>query len=271
MAGSTRHRRDRRGGREHRGCRRGRRERRGGTGRYGRRLDRCSGGGRCGRDDRVRSRAGGACRRGGACCRGERRGRRSIRRSGGRVAGGNSGRQQAEWVDVALLVVGRTHPELDERLAHAGLRRRPDRPDAVALGDSRALADRDRAQARERHRPAVGGLDRQRMSADRHRARIRHDSRGRGADDGAELACHLDHAMLAGRIGMLRIERVRLEHGAVGRPRPRARGRRESERGDEDEQEAPHEQTSRVVLVENVIHRRDRPSALSIKVTVLSQ
>jgi hypothetical protein len=118
---------------------------------------------------------------------------------------------------------------MDVRRRHLGIAGRADRPDAVALGDRRALADRDRAEVRERYVVAVGGRDRDRPARGRHRPRERHRSRGRRDDKAAGVSRDVDASMLTARVGMGRIEAEGLEDSPVDRPAP---GRR---RGDEDE------------------------------------
>src|SRR5581483_884104 len=129
---------------------------------------------------------------------------------------------------------------LDEGIAHAGLGRRSDRPDAVAFGDSRAPVDRDGAQVRERDRPAVGGLDRQRAPAARDRPGPLDDTSHGCAYDLARLARDLDGAVLAGCVGMRAVEGERLQDHAVDRPGPRPCCGSESKRREGDEQEASH-------------------------------
>jgi hypothetical protein len=53
--------------------------------------------------------------------------------------------------------------------------------------------------------------------------------------DLAELAGDLDHAMLAGRVRMPRVERERLQDDATDRPGPRFCSGRENEHDDEQQ------------------------------------
>jgi hypothetical protein len=186
-----------------------------------------------------------------------RRGSRGVARRRRGVSRRRSRRQEAERIDVALFVRGRTHAELEVRLAHPGIVRRSDRPDAVALGDSRALLDRDRPQMRERHRPTVRGLDRHDPAALRHRAREGGDP-GRGRDYRfAERARDVDAPVLPRCVRTLRVERERLQHDAGDRPRPGASSGRAGERKHQDKQGAAHGRPLGCLGGERLCHRRE--------------
>jgi hypothetical protein len=184
----------------------------------GRRRGRGSGDGRC------RSRSGG---RRSSC---GRRGRRRRRRGAG---------EEPQRIEVALVVGGRAHAEVDVR--HGELRRtaRPDRADDRAFDDGAAARDRDRAEMREADREAVGGLDRHALPARRHGAgeadrarRGRHDGRGVAAAD-------RDPSMLARGVWMRAVERERLQHRPLDRPCP-PHGERDDEQHEEERDESPH-------------------------------
>ena len=113
-----------------------------------------------------------------------RRGRKRLRR------------QKRERVDVALVVVGVPNTEMDVRPAHLGVSAGTDRPDAVALGDCRALRHHGRPQMCQRHRPAVAGLDRHRLPAARHGADEADDARCGRTNLLARIAADVDAAML---------------------------------------------------------------------------
>jgi hypothetical protein len=103
---------------------------------------------------------------------------------------------------------------MDVRLRNLRVAARPDRADRRAFGDGGVLGDRDRAQVRERHRVAVGRLDRDALPRGRHRARERHGAGRRRDHSRARLAGDVDAPVLATRIGMARIEDEGLEDGA---------------------------------------------------------
>jgi hypothetical protein len=110
-----------------------------------------------------------------------------------------------------------------------------DRPDAVALGDRRALRHGDGAEVHERHRPAVARLDGHGPAVRRHRAGERDDARRGGAHDRPEVAADVDAAMPARDERIVGVERERSEDRAVGRPGPGARGRDDGEHEKERE------------------------------------
>jgi hypothetical protein len=94
---------------------------------------------------------------------------------------------------------------------------------------------------RERDGVPVGRRDRERPAGARHRADVGHLARGGCEHGAARVAGEVDAAVLAARVRVVRIERVRLQHGAVRGPGPGARDRRDEERGkSRDEQETTH-------------------------------
>jgi hypothetical protein len=130
-------------------------------------------------------------------------------------------RQQGLRVDVSLVVVGMPDAELHVGAGRLGVAAGTDRPDAVALGNRRALGHRDRPQLRERHRPAVRGQDRHRLAAAGNGPRECHDPRRGSEHLLARLTTDIDAAVLSRRVRMGRIEGERNEDRPVGRPRPR--------------------------------------------------
>lgn len=183
---------------------------------------------RLGRDGRDGLRGGRRRRLGRRRLRGDRDGRAGGPRLRGcrRVAD----RERPERVDIPVLVGGPADAEMDVRLTPLDCPARPDRPDAVALGDRRALIDRDGAEVSEGHRPAVRRLDRHRPAVRHHRAGERDDPCCRRAHEGARGRGDVDAAVLAGGFRDGRVEGEGLEDGAVDRPGPRARHRNEDER-----------------------------------------
>ena len=237
------------------GWRRGRRRRRARNGRRRREDDRGSGGsGRRrlrigsneGRGARTgRSGFGGTGRRRhiGRCDDrgGRRRGRDRRSRGSGvddrgrRRRGRHARRQQRQRVDVALVVVGVPNTEMDVRPAHLGVSAGTDRPDAVALGDCRALRHHGRPQMCQRHRPAVAGLDRHRLPAARHGADEADDARCGRTNLLARIAADVDAAMLTCPVRVIRVEQERLNDSPARRPGPRPDGRDADERRQHDD------------------------------------
>ena len=80
------------------------------------------------------------------------------------------------------------------------------------------------AELEQRHRVAVGGLDRQRAAASRDRAGERDGAGGGRADVGAGGSADVDSAVLAGRVLVLS-EREWPQNRSVGGPGPGDRGR----------------------------------------------
>jgi hypothetical protein len=144
-------------------------------------------------------------------------------------------RKERRRVDVSLVLVGMTNTELHVGAAHLGIATRADRPDAVAFCDRRALAQGDRPELRERHRPAVGRQDRERPSAPRHRSGERHRASGGRSDRLSRSAADVDSAVLSPRVGTRGIERVSEQNRSARRPRPGAGRGRERERSNENE------------------------------------
>ncbi len=170
-----------------------------------------------------------------------RRGRDRRSRSSGvddrgrRRRGRHARRQQRQRVDVTLVVVGMANTEMDVRPAHLGVSAGTDRPDAVALGDCRALRHHGRPQMRERHRPAVAGLDRHRLPAARHGADEADDARCGRTNLLARIAADVDAAMLTCPVRVIRVEQERLNDSPARRPGPRPGGRDADERRQHDD------------------------------------
>ena len=234
---SRRRLRRRRGGRRGgaRGNSRGRRDRHG------------RGGGRCGRGRRG-SGTRGSGRRGGGRLRRDRHrrcrrscGRRWRRRGRNRRCTRGRG-QEAERIEIALVVGGRADAEVhvgDVELRHAA---RPHRAHDSTLRDGGAARDGYRAEMGETDRETVRRLDRHALPARRHRAREA-DGPCCGSDDGRPVGrADRDAAMLARVVGMPAVERKPLQDRPVNRPCP---GRGEGHDGQKREdvrEEPPHEE-----------------------------
>jgi hypothetical protein len=136
-------------------------------------------------------------------------------------------RQQREWVDVALLISGAPHAEVDERLGGAG---RACRAHDRALADCRTTLHGGRAEVQQRRGVPRRGFDRDRLAAVRNGADERDDSCGRREDVGTRRRSEVEAAVLPGGIRVRMVERERAQHPAVHRPRPRLTGRRERKR-----------------------------------------
>jgi hypothetical protein len=138
------------------------------------------------------------------------------------------------------------------RLERDRVSARADERDDGSLIDGIALRDQQLSELEERDGIAVGGLDRERLTASRDSAGERHGSRGRRVDVGAELAADVDPAMLVAgiRIGP---EHEGPEDRPAGRPRPRVRGRHDQKRGHHSrERYSPHVRPPKARLVGRV-------------------
>jgi hypothetical protein len=200
-------------------CRRGLR----GLGRR-RRRDRCDGS----------SGSSGGKRNGWSICRarGGRRGRRRHRARG----------QESERVDVALCVGRPADAEL-----HVGVVAATsigERADWIAFGHGRVLLHRELTQVRERHRPAVRRLDRDRPAAAGHGAGERDAPGRRRPHRRGRRAGNVDAAMLPGRVRVAGVEGEGREDAPVGGPGPRVGVGDERKHGEQDEQQSTHEHTS---------------------------
>ncbi len=160
-----------------------------------------------------------------------RRGRRSVRNLRG---------QEGCRVEVALVVGVEPDTEVDVGPVHLGVTARSDCPDAVAFGDCRALLNGDRPEVGERHVVSIGGRERDRLAAARHRPGKRHDSGGGSHDQRTHAAADVQPAVLPRGVRLSAIEGERLQDRTVDRPRPCARRGCGGERNCEHEQESSH-------------------------------
>jgi hypothetical protein len=131
---------------------------------------------------------------------------------------------------------------MDVRRRGDGVLARPHLADDGPLGDLRAARDADRRQLEQRHRPAVGGLDRQRPAAAGDGAGER-DGAGRGRAHGrSRRRADVDAPVLPRRVGVGEGERP--QNRPVGGPGPAGRDRGEGEEQgrsrDRGEEHAPH-------------------------------
>jgi len=144
-----------------------------------------------------------------------------IRRS----CGGRPRRQERQRVDVALVVRGHTHTEVDERLGQVDDAARPHRSDDSTFAHGRAALDADRAEVDERRGVPGRRLNGDGLAARRHGPREGDHARRRREDFGPARRADVDAAMLAGRIRMGVIERERMQDGSIDRPGPGLRRR----------------------------------------------
>lgn len=151
-------------------------------------------------------------------------------------------RQHAERIDVTVRIGRDPDTEVD-------VRDRRDRVDAFAneahdrsFGDDDTAHDARRAELQQRHRIAVGCLDRDRPASARNEPGERDRARSRSENRTPELGGDVDPAMLPARV-LVRAERERSHHRPRGRPDPGVRRRRGSERRkeDQDREESPHD------------------------------
>ena len=115
----------------------------------------------------------------------------------------------------------------------------------VALGDEAAARDRDRAELQQRHRVAVGGLDRHGPAAAGHGTAERDRAGGRRAHGGADVGADVDAAVLAGGV-RVRAQLERPDDRPVGGPGPGGGSRDDDEergRGDDRSAEGARHET----------------------------
>jgi len=192
--------------------------------------------------------------------RGRRRHRYGRRRRsnpaagvGGRFRGtGRRRGQEAQRVEVPLLVGGFPDPEVDVGDVQLGYAARPDGSDGVSLSDGRTAPHSEGAQVHERHRVAIRRLDRHGLSSARDGARERHRARCGSDDRSPGGRADVDPAVLAGRVRMRGIEREGGQHRPCHRPGPAERrgGDDQSSGGGKDQQ--AHQKTS-VVRYANAV------------------
>jgi len=164
------------------------------------------------------------CRQGLRCCCWCRwRQRRSRRNRRGRW--GRRRRQEAERIEVPLVVGVHADAQVHVGSVELGRPARPDRPDRRTLCEHGALRNAERAEMRERHGERIGREDRDALAARGHRPGERHLSGSRRDDRRSRRGADVDAPVLATRVRVRRIERERREHRSGHGPRPRARSR----------------------------------------------
>jgi hypothetical protein len=126
-------------------------------------------------------------------------------------------RQERERIDVALLVVGMTDPEVHVGLGPGRLAARPDRRHGHSLRDRIPLADTKGPEMLQGDRVAVGCPDGQRLAASGHGARERDDARRRRRNLRGEISRDVDSAVLPGGVGIVP-ELEWAQHSPLGRP-----------------------------------------------------
>ncbi len=150
--------------------------------------------------------------------------------------------EQAERVDIAVGIRGEPDAEVDMRSRRDRVGALADVADDSALRDEAAAHATRRTELQQRHRIAVGGLDRQRPTAARDRADERDHPRRRGKHGASELGADVDAAVLPARV-VVRAERERSQDRPRRWPRPGARRRCCEERREQnqDREDSPHE------------------------------
>jgi hypothetical protein len=165
---------------------------------------------------------------------------RACRRLGDRPCG-----QERQRIDVALILGGHPHAEIDERLRVVDDAARADRPDNGALGDERSALDADRAEVDERGRVPERRLDRDGLAPVRHGSRESDGASRRRTHVRAGRCAQVDAAVLTARVRVRTVERERPQDGTVDRPCPGLRGRRRQEkRGERNESESAEHKAS---------------------------
>jgi hypothetical protein len=180
-----------------------------------------------------------------------RRGCRRLRRLGpsprsrrSRRSGRGGRRKKRERIHISLLVGSHANAEIDIRLRPVGLAARAHRRDRRSLCHRVALPNSERPEVLERHRVAVGGTNRDRLSAFWDRPGEGDVPGGRRQDVGPKISGHVDSAVLATGIRILS-EDERPQHLSLYRPRPGLRrGRYQAGHDDQEENHSPHTSNS---------------------------
>jgi hypothetical protein len=154
------------------------------------------------------------------------------------------GRQEAEWVDIAVLVGGHAHAEMHVRLHRHGVGARPDHPDRVALGDHPALVDEQRPELAMGNRVAVRRQHRDHESLTRHGTGERDLAAGSRPHSRSDRAADVEAAVLPARVRVAAQGELP-QHGSLDGPRPGRRGRRDEGQHDQgDHQHPTHDRSS---------------------------
>ena len=152
----------------------------------------------------------------------------------GRPAGGGIAerRQEALRVDVAVGIGEQAQAEMHVRDRLLGQAARADHRDRLAFGHHHPPADERRAEMEQRDGVAVGGLNRDRETVGRDRAREGHGPCCGRQHLSTERPLDVDPAVLARGERKLRREHEPLQDGARDRPRRGACGGRRSQCGE---------------------------------------
>jgi hypothetical protein len=164
-------------------------------------------------------------------------GRRGRHRGYRRRVGGSPRREQAQRIEVVVVVGAEPDPEMDVRLGVLGLARRARIGDRLPLGDAVAALDPQRAEVRERGPVPAAGRDGHGESIRGHGSRERDIARGRSPHRGCAAERDVDTTMLTRRI-LVGPDGEPAQNGSVGGPRPRPGGSASCERPYECEQQA---------------------------------
>ena len=166
-----------------------------------------------------------------------RRRRGCRRRATADVAGRLDGaararlRQEAQRVEVALLVGGFADSEVD--IGHVQLRdaARTDGADLIAFPYSLATPDAERTEVHEGHRVAVRSPERHGLAAAGNASGERDGPGGGRGDRGACRGADVDPAVLAAGVRVTRVERERRQYRSRHGPGPAERRSRDDQRG----------------------------------------
>jgi hypothetical protein len=172
-------------------------------------------------------------------------------------------REDAQRIEVPVLVARHADAEVDVRPGHLRVAARADTPDGGALRDGRALPHQQLAEVGEGDHVAVRRQHGKRPTVAWHGPRERDGAlRGR-ADRLARLARHVDAAMLPSGVG-IGAESERTEDVPADRPRPRERPTRrdQRERAHDSREGRPEDPSRSVAHDDNTLTRIARRSGV---------
>jgi len=177
----------------------------------------------------CRRRGGGRRRR--RRSRGRRRwrsGRSYRRRRRARPGRGRLRRQKQQRVDVAVRILGAPNTEVDVRDVMLDVSAWAARPDGGTLADRLTTPEGRRAEMSQRHRVAVGGLDRHGSATHGHGSDEGDVARSRRGYCRPRRCGDVDAPVLTGRVRIVS-EHERLQQRASNRPGPGSCGRHDHE------------------------------------------
>jgi len=115
-------------------------------------------------------------------------------------------RQKCQRIEIALLVRGRAHAEVDVRRVAIDDTARADRADNGTFDDGCTTPDVHRPEMHERRGVAGRGLDRDRLAAGRDASSEAHDTVDRRQHARPARRTHVDAAVLSGCVRMCPVE-----------------------------------------------------------------